>query len=374
MINLGTIEHEELDLVNRLVHHCDPAEHQGNGVLLKAINGKRVWQVGAQTTCMTIAGGDAEFEGSFVVFGRFIQAAFSQLQANGSCEMFVVDEKITSKTEGGTTTMALGIKIPEFRKFEEPDEVSALIPLREYIRIFGTITNNPAGFHDWETLFNGSYKVIVEISDGKATMRSHWPELKAPEISMSCKAETTGTGKVILTDRAIAYMSLCIHPNQVDVIRLSFAAKDPTYARFESGPVSMVVERFDSGLTKLFRQFIENLDKQDLSYEVSKDGIIIVDIDDTPIRVQLFDGSPNIARCTRVILSEAKSTPELLEEINKLNVNRVLNRIWFDNGMVVIGSDLVVYTDINSIVHTLHRVKKDSEDLEFVFSHVIDSE
>ena len=374
MIDLGTIEHEELDLVNRLVHHCDPAEHQGNGVLLKVLNGKRVWQVGAQTTCMTITGGDADFEGSFVLFGRFIQASFSQLQVKGSCTMSVDDDKITSKTDGGTTTMALGTKVPEFRKFDEPDEVSALIPLREYNRIFGTITNNPAGFTDWETLYNGSYKVIVKISDGNVTMRSHWPELKAPEISMSCSAETTGTGKVILTDRAIAYMSLCIHPNQVDVIRLSFAAKDPSYARFESGPVSMVVERYDSGLTKLFKKFTENLDKEDLSYEVGKDGIIIVDIDDTPIRVQLFDGSPNIARCTRVILSDAKSTPALLEEINKLNVNRVLNRIWFDNGMVVIGSDLIVYTDINSIVHTLHRVKKDSEDLEFVFSHIIDSE
>ena len=136
----------------------------------------------------------------------------------------------------------------------------------------------------------------------------------------------------------------------------------------------MVVERFDSGLTKLFKRFTENLDKEDLSFEVGKDGIIIVDIDDTPIRVQLFDSTPNIARCTRVILSDITPTPALLEEINKLNVNRVLNRIWFDNGMVVIGSDLVVYTDINGIIHTLHRVKKDSEDLEFVFSHVIDSE
>ena len=136
----------------------------------------------------------------------------------------------------------------------------------------------------------------------------------------------------------------------------------------------MVVERFDSGLTKLFKKFTENLDKEDLSYEVGKDGIIIVDIDDTPIRVQLFDGTPNIARCTRVILSDIKATPALFEEINKLNVNRVLNRIWFDNGMVVIGSDLLVYNDINSIVHTLNRVKKDSEDLEFVFSHIIDSE
>ena len=62
MIDLGTIEHEELDLVNRLIHHCDPAEHQGNGVLLKVLNGKRVWQVGAQTTCMTITGGDAKKE------------------------------------------------------------------------------------------------------------------------------------------------------------------------------------------------------------------------------------------------------------------------------------------------------------------------
>ena len=73
-------------------------------------------------------------------------------------------------------------------------------------------------------------------------------------------------------------------------------------------------------------------------------------------------------------MSDIKATPALFEEINKLNVNRVLNRIWFDNGMVVIGSDLLVYNDINSIVHTLNRVKKDSEDLEFVFSHVIESE
>jgi hypothetical protein len=322
---------------------------------------------------MTITGGDADFEGSFVIYGRFIQASYSQLLVNGSCTMFVDDDKICSTTDGGTTTMALGTKNREFRIFDESDEVSALIPLREYNRIFGTITNNPSGFDDWETLTSGSYKVIVNISDGKVTMRSHWPELKAPEISMTCHAQTSGAGKIILTDRAIMYMSLCIYPQEVDVIRVSFAANDPSYARFESGPVSMVVKKFDSGLTKLFHQFTENLNKQDLSYEIGKDGVIVVDVEDTPIRVQLFDGKPNIVRSTKVILADVKSTPALLEEINKFNVNRVLNRIWFDNGMVVIGSDQVVYTDINSIVHNLYRVKRDAEGLEFAFSHLTDA-
>jgi hypothetical protein len=41
--------------------------------------------------------------------------------------------------------------------------------------------------------------------------------------------------------------------------------------------------------------------------------------------------------------------------------------------MVVIGSDQVVYTDINSIVHNLYRVKRDAEGLEFAFSHLTDA-
>ena len=100
MIKIGTVTKHELELVNRLVHHCEPPEHHARGVLLTTKNGKRVWQVGALTTNMTVVGQDADFDGSYIVFGRFIQAAYSQCGFNSSCELTIDNNEITATVDG----------------------------------------------------------------------------------------------------------------------------------------------------------------------------------------------------------------------------------------------------------------------------------
>lgn len=369
MIKIGTVTKHELELVNRLVHHCEPPEHLAKGVLLTTKSGKRVWQVGALTTNMTVVGQDADFEGSYIVFGRFIQAAYSQCGFSNSCELTIDNNEITATVDGGTTTMITGTNTHLLREFDEPSDVTALIPLGEYNRIFGNITAIPTGCTDWESLFEYPFSAIIKIGDGKVSVQSRWPKLKTPEIVMSCAAETTGEGKIVLPDQAIGYMSLCIHPEETEFIKISFAAKDPSYARFESGPVSLVVQKSDSLSNQLFSRFIKYLEDNQLEFQVGLDGVLIVNYEKTSIRIQLFEGIPSIARCTRSILVDVKCTPELLTEINAMNVGRALNRIWYDNGMVVIGSDLVVHKDMDSVQYVLERLKRESEGLEATFSY-----
>ena len=370
MIKIGTVTKHELELVNRLVHHCEPPEHHARGVLLTTKNGKRVWQVGALTTNMTVVGQDADFDGSYIVFGRFIQAAYSQCGFNSSCELTIDNNEITATVDGGTTTMITGTKTYPLREFDEPSDVTALIPLGEYNRIFGNITTIPTGCTDWESLFDYPFSAIIKISDGKVSVQSRWPKLKTPEIVMSCVAETTGEGKIVLPDQAIGYMSLCIHPEETEFIKISFAAKDPSYARFESGPVSLVVEKSDSLSNQLFNKFVKYLEDNQLEFQVGLDGVLVVNYEKTSIRVQLFEGTPSIARCTKAILVDVKCTPELLAEINEMNVGRALNRIWYDNGMIVIGSDLIVSSDMHSVIQMIERLKRDSDGLEATFSYV----
>ncbi len=371
MIKIGTVTKHELELVNRLVHHCEPPEHHAKGVLLTTKNGKRVWQVGALTTNMTVVGQDADFEGSYIVFGRFIQAAYSQCGFSGSCELTIDNNEITATVDGGTTTMITGTKTYPLREFDEPSEISALIPLSEYNRIFGNITAIPTGCTDWESLFDYPFSAIIKITDGKVSVQSRWPKLKTPEIVMSCTATTTGKGKIVLPDQAIGYMSLCIHPEETEFIKISFAAKDPSYARFESGPVSLVVEKSNSLSNQLFDKFVKHLEENQLEFQTGLDGVLLVNYEKTSIRVQLFEGTPSIARCTKTILVDVKCTPELLAEINAMNVGRALNRIWYDNGMIVIGSDLIVSTDMNSVQQMIERLKRDSEGLEATFSQIL---
>ena len=370
MIRIGTVTKHELELVNRLVHHCEPPEHHARGVLLTTKNGKRVWQVGALTTNMTVVGQDADFDGSYIVFGRFIQAAYSQCGFNSSCELTIDNNEITATVDGGTTTMITGTKTYPLREFDEPSDVTAVIPLGEYNRIFGNITTIPTGCTDWESLFDYPFSAIIKISDGKVSVQSRWPKLKTPEIVMSCAAETTGEGKIVLPDQAIGYMSLCIHPEETEFIKISFAAKDPSYARFESGPVSLVVEKSDSLSNQLFNKFVKYLEDNQLEFQVGPDGVLVVNYEKTSIRVQLFEGTPSIARCTKAILVDVKCTPELLTEINAMNVGRALNRIWYDNGMIVIGSDLIASSDMHSVLQMIERLKRDSDGLEATFSYV----
>ena len=371
MIKIGTVTKHELELVNRLVHHCEPPEHHARGVLLTTKNGKRVWQVGALTTNMTVVGQDADFEGSYIIFGRFIQAAYSQCGFNSSCELTIENNEITATVDGGTTTMITGTKTYPLRTFDEPSDITALIPLGEYNRIFGNITTIPTGCTDWESLFDYPFSAIIKISNGKVSVQSRWPKLKTPEIIMSCAAETTGEGKIVLPDQAIGYMSLCIHPEETEFIKISFATKDPSYARFESGPVSLVVEKSDSLSNQLFNKFVKYLEDNQLEFQVGLDGVLVVNYEKTSIRVQLFEGTPSIARCTKAILVDVECTPELLAEINAMNVGRALNRVWYDNGMIVIGSDLIVSSEMHSILQMIERLRRDSEGLEATFSQIL---
>jgi len=370
MIKIGTVTKHELELVNRLVHHCEPPEHHARGVLLTTKNGKRVWQVGALTTNMTVVGQDADFDSSYIVFGRFIQAAYSQCGFNSSCELTIDNNEITATVDGGTTTMITGTKTYPLRTFDEPSDITALIPLGEYNRIFGNITTIPTGCTDWESLFDYPFSAIIKISNGKVSVQSRWPKLKTPEIIMSCAAETTGEGKIVLPDQAIGYMSLCIHPEETEFIKISFATKDPSYARFESGPVSLVVEKSDSLSNQLFNKFVKYLEDNQLEFQVGLDGVLVVNYEKTSIRVQLFEGTPSIARCTKAILVDVECTPKLLAEINAMNVGRALNRVWYDNGMIVIGSDLIVSSEMYSILQMIERLKRDSEGLETTFSYI----
>ena len=371
MIKIGKVSKHELELVNRLVHHCEPAEHLAKGVLLTTKNGKRVWQVGALTANMTVVGSDANFEGSHIVFGRFIQAAYSQCGVRSSCELTIDNNEITATVDGGTTTMITGTKTYPLREFDEPKDVTAMIPLSEYNRIFGNITPSPTGCTDWESLFEYPFSEIIKVSDGKVSVQSRWPKIKTPEIIMSCVAETFGEGKIVLPDQAIGYMSLCIHPEDTEFIKISFAAKDPSYARFESGPVSLVVQKSDSSSSQPFERFVKHLEDNDFEFQVGPDGVLAVNYENTSIRVQLLDGPPTIARCTNVIWIDVECTPELLAEINALNVGRALNRIWYDNRMVVIGSDLIVHNDLDSLQYIIERLKRESDGLEATFSALL---
>ena len=132
----------------------------------------------------------------------------------------------------------------------------------------------------------------------------------------------------------------------------------------------MVVEKSDTAGTQLFDRFTKYLEDNSFEFQVAPDGVLAVNYENTSIRVQLFEGTPCIARCTKVILVGVESSIELLAEINAMNVGRALNRIWFDNGMIVIGSDLIVYNDMNSVQHMIERIKRDSDGLEATFSQV----
>jgi hypothetical protein len=165
-------------------------------------------------------------------------------------------------------------------------------------------------------------------------------------------------------------MSLCIHPEETELIKISFAAKDPSYARFESGPVTLVVEKSDTLSGQPIEKFVKHLEDNHFEFQVGPDGILAVNYENVSIRVQLFDGFPTIARCTKTILVDVKCTTELLAEINAMNVGRALNRIWYDNGMVVIGSDLIVHKDMDSVQYILERLKRESDGLEAVFTQI----
>ena len=125
-------------------------------------------------------------------------------------------------------------------------------------------------------------------------------------------------------------------------------------------------------MTQLFDRFTKYLEDNNLEFQVGLDGVLAVTYEKTSIRVQLFEGTPSIARCTKIILVGVESSYELLQEINAMNVGRALNRIWFDNGTIVIGSDLSANTDMNSVYHVIERLKRDSEGLEAIFSQVLD--
>ena len=68
-------------------------------------------------------------------------------------------------------------------------------------------------------------------------------------------------------------------------------------------------------------------------------GIIAANYEDVVVRIQLFDGAEPILRSTATVLHHVKNSAKLLRELNLLNITRVGTRVWWDNGMVVVGVD-----------------------------------
>jgi hypothetical protein len=94
------------------------------------------------------------------------------------------------------------------------------------------------------------------------------------------------------------------------------------------------------GAARFFPQVKDYLTNRNIEHLVHDGGQIAVKYKDIKVRLQLFDGSEPILRATVTILHNVTESVKFLREINRLNATRVCNRIWVDNKMLVVGSEM----------------------------------
>jgi hypothetical protein len=160
-----------------------------------------------------------------------------------------------------------------------------------------------------------------------------------------------------------AHLSMMqIDDNPRSEVLVSFDPKFGDFLAIEGESFALHFARRSKGAANYFDRLIAALTSGNIDHRTDSEGIVAAMYRGIPMRLQLLDGDGPVLRCTATVLHGIASSDELLRELNALNSTRVSTRIWLDNNMVVVGSD-VRFDDSRSPYPTLAAVANEARHL-----------
>ena len=355
---LGAIPESELAAVHSHLSAFNPTEELGEGVLLTCVDGRRTWQLASDDVCATIRGGRHPFTGTYLLPGRVIVAADRMVPVGGECTLHVADGGVTIEVhETLRATYSLGTAVPRLRTFGGQAMVRARLPFLDLKLIASLIGDLPMDPTDFEEMSTVPPYATIRMHHGRIEMIREWAYMGASDVVLSATAATEGLGSFMVNILAFdAHLSMMqIDDSPRSEVMVSF---DPAFGDFltvEGDSFALHFARRSRGAASYFDRLIAALQSGNVDHRVDAEGIVAAMYRGVPMRLQLLDGDGPVLRCTATVLHGIAPSDELLRELNLLNSTRVSTRVWLDNNMVVVGSD-VRFDDSRSPFPTLAAV------------------
>ena len=362
---LGTIPEREMAAVLSHLASFNPTEEYGEGVLLTCVDGRRTWQLTSDDVCATIRGGRHSFTGTYVLPGRVVVAADRMVPLGGACTMHVADGGVTIEVnETLRATYSLGTVTPQLRTFDGQEVVQARLPFNDLKLIASLIGDLPMDPTDFEEMSTVPPYATIRVADGRIQMHREWAYMGASDVALSANAVTEGQGSFMVNILTFdAHLSMMqIDDNPRSEVLVSFDPKFGDFLTIEGESFALHFARRSKGAANYFDRLIAALTSGNIDHRTDSEGIVAAMYRGIPMRLQLLDGDGPVLRCTATVLHGIASSDELLRELNALNSTRVSTRIWLDNNMVVVGSD-VRFDDSRSPYPTLAAVANEARHL-----------
>lgn len=359
---LGPIPHTELAVLVAAAAGCDLPEEDGTGLLVTCIDGHRVWQFSDDDVLMTVFGDPAEFPGTWHVPVRLV-ASMRQITAPGdSCELNVDgDHAVGTNSDDLSLRMRLHPRGPEYVPIAIPTGVSATVPYSVLEDMASLVGHEPWQVDDRDRMVELPPVGEVRIGDSELTFFRGWAYMGGIDTTVTVGARTTGHGSLVVGHLTLQRMLCGYWMDDIDDVTVSL---DPE-GRYLVATCSRFHLRLGeqaSGAASFYPRLRLQLLSNEIEHVTDTSGAIAARYEDVPVRLQLLDGESPVLRITVTALHAIPATPELLTELNAMNTTRVLNRVWADNNMVVVGTDLRS-TDLDSLVPTMKSLVREARNL-----------
>jgi hypothetical protein len=343
MLSLGVITEAELEMVRGLAYLVWPSEQNNDGVMVQAINGRRIWNAGGKFAAVQLVGDAASFPGSYIIPLRFIRECEMLANLEAQVELFIHDGAAFALSEHARTEMELAKTAPVIT--EDPSDYTTKamfsgVGLQQLLE-FGTLTPVEV-FTEKESDSIPNVSTFV-FSEGRVGVRSEYKEVGCKTAFPQWEAEISGPDGEFAVDRfMLRRMYNVVTDLKVGALPATVSAdlEDGGFIQISVENWTIQFPRVPAGAARFYSELTSRLDNLGLNVEESSDGKVCVQISNCNVVMQLLDGRVPVLRSIIELISGVESTPDLLQEIQQQNEGRIFTKYFMSESSVIACADL----------------------------------
>ena len=364
--NFGEISQSEAERVCKAVEYLRGGENRKLGALLKSDGKNRIWQISKDDAIINITGGQAIFEGTYLLGPQFLMNCRLMTQFSESVNIKYEDGEARGNNRIGSVTMKCEKVATEFVKVQQLPIVEARIKYRALFRAIDTGSDLPCDFGNADEITSDAPPTTsLTIEPGQLRVKTIWSRLGSDDVETSCRAKTSGRGEISVMSPLVNLFTSYIGTEGDPEFTVRFDPLNGDYIEFILDDLYVALKRTLVGVDLAFEKIKKILDKKDVNYVIGDSGVIAAHINGVATRIALLKSESDentIARCTAVVLNDAQESASLLKELNGFNKSFTASRVWLDRSMVVVGCD-VNCSNLFNFYNSLDKFTKEAGSL-----------
>lgn len=364
--DFGDISKSEIERVRKAVEYLRGGENRKLGALLKSDEKNRVWQISNDDAIINVVGGEATFGGTYYLGPQLLQNCQLLTQFSEFVNIKYRDGQARGSNRIGSVMMKCEMVSTEFMKVQQLPIVEARIKYRALFRAIDAGSDLPCDFGSADEITSDAPPTTSMIVEpGQLRVKTIWSRLGSDDVETTCRAKTSGRGEITIKSPLINLFTSYISTDGDPEFTLRFDPLNGDYIEFVLDDLYVALKRTLVGVDHAFEKIKKILDKKDVNYVIGDSGVIAAHINGVATRIALLksDSDENaIARCTAVVLNDAKESASLLKELNGFNKSFTASRIWIDRSMVVVGCD-VNCSNLYNFYNSLDKFTKEAGSL-----------